>query len=397
MVASRIYVLVILCTFCVAAGFIKISILLFYRRLSSRVVSNAFRWTTWLTISFIVGYTIAFTVAPILGCHPISAFWDQVDSSKIFRGYTYRCFDEGADVFTASVISAFQDLITAVLPTFLFWDLRIPTRQKIALFGIFAIGYGVVALGILRAYYSWVTYYTSYDVTWVSWPMFLISMLELHVGCFCANAPTFKVFFNHFLGERISSSIKRSHGSRKIDSNKSTTSTLDKVGVFFSKNSGKSGSESGSFDKKGYISDINTGVSVDAHGGVFVQKAFQIDSEPSVPARPASHATMRQSTDTADLFLGRYYDDIELGHMATSHNSLISNVFSSRITEEEEEGDVEALPKMPTSPKIMGASKSFRFHPQSPARAAFPRAPNFAFGRDTRNAEGTWRNSCPHP
>jgi hypothetical protein len=395
MVASRKYVLVVQCVFCLAAGFIKVSILLFYRRLSSRVVSNIFRWTTWLAIGFIAAYTIALTIAPLLGCETLSAFWDQVDSTKLFQGYTYKCFDEGADIFAASIISTFQDFITAVLPTFLFWNLRIPVRQKIALFGIFAIGYGVVALGVLRAYYSWQTYYNTYDVTWVSWKLFLVSLLELHVGCFCANAPTFKVFFNHFLGDRISSSIKKSRSSPKNSSNKSSTSSTDMVAVLFSKSNSRSTSDSTSFDKKGYISDMNPGVSVDMHGGVVVQKSFHVGRESGLPIRPGSHSTMRQSTDTADLFLGRYYDDIELGHMSTSHNSLISSVYPSRIAEDDEE--VEAVPKIPASPRAMEASKSFRFHPLSPAKAVFPQPPNPAFTRGARNPEGIRRNSCPNP
>jgi hypothetical protein len=394
MVTSRKYVLILQCVFCIAAGFIKISILLFYRRLSSRVVSNIFRWTIWLAIGFIAAYTIALTIAPILGCDTLSAFWDQTNSTKILQGYTYKCFDEGADVFAASVISAFQDLITAILPTFIFWNLRIPIRQKIALFGIFAIGYGVVALGAVRAYHSWQTYYSTYDVTWVSWKVFLVSMLELHVGCFCANAPTFKVFFNHFLGDRISSSMKRSHSLHKNGSNKSSTNATDKVAVFFSKNNSRSASTTTSFDKRGYISDLNTGVSVDMHGGVIVQKSFHVDKEFGVPIRPCSHSTMRQSTDTADLFLGRYYDDIELGHMSTSHNSLISSVYPSRIAEDDE---VEAVPRIPTSPRVMEASRSFRFHPLSPAKAAFPQLPNPAFTREARNPEEMRRNSCPNP
>jgi hypothetical protein len=228
MVTSRKYILAMQCVFCIASGFIKISILLFYRRLSSRVVSNVFRWTIWLAIGFIAAYTIALTIAPLVGCNTLSAFWDQVNSTKILQGYTYKCFDEGADVFVASVISSVQDFITATLPTLIFWNLRIPIRQKFALFGIFAIGYVVVALGALRAYYSWQTYYNTYDVTWFSWKVFLTSILELHVGCFCANAPTFKVFFNHFLGDKISSSMKRSHRSHKDISNKSSTNaTVD--------------------------------------------------------------------------------------------------------------------------------------------------------------------------
>ena len=192
------------CIFCVATGLIKVSILLFYRRLSARVVSRAFLWTTRISIGYIIAYSIALSVAPIVGCQPISAFWDQVDIIKVLQGYEYHCFDEAADVFAASIISASQDLITAVLPTFLYWNLQIPFRQKLALFGIFAIGYGVVALGALRAYYSWQTFYGTYDVTWATWNIFVTCLLELHIGCLCANAPALKVFFKHFFQEKLS-------------------------------------------------------------------------------------------------------------------------------------------------------------------------------------------------
>jgi hypothetical protein len=346
----------------------------------------------------------------LLGCHPFSAFWDQTNITKILGGYKYSCFDEGADVFTASVISAFQDLITAVLPSFLFCNLRIPFRQKVALFGIFAIGYGVVAIGALRAYYSWQIYYETYDVTWVTWDMFLVSMLELHVGCFCANAPTFKVFFNHFFNEKLASSLKRTYGShQKSDgqssgnsnfrSHKSSLSMTDKIAIFLSES-----------DKKGYISDVNTGVSVDRHGGVLVQKAFNVDSEPGRRSGPSPQPFMRQSTDTADLFIGRYYDDIEMGNFTTRHNSQASSFYSSnhqsfRIHEEDEVTEtVSQIPGsprsvLPSSPRTMESSKSYRFHPHplSPTRAAFPRVPSPAVTLETRDDEKIWRNSCPFP
>ena len=342
--------LTILCIFCTSSGFIKISILLFYRRLSSRVVSKSFRWATWLTIGFIVAYTIALTLAPILGCDPISAFWDQTNYTKLVKGYKYRCFDEGADVFIASIISAVQDLITAVLPTFLFWNLRIPLQQKVALFGIFAIGYGVVALGSLRAYYSWQIYYGTYDVTWVTWDLFLVSMLELHVGCFCANAPTFKVFFKHFFHEKLTSGIKKSKGAHQkgqgqssgysgARSEKSSASITEKITVFFSKDS--------FYDKNGYISGPHTGVSVDIHGGVLVQKEIQVDHCPAAAVHiPSERLGIYEPTATSDMFCNRYYDDIELSHFTTSHSSQVSNQHLSKIIDE---GDVEALPPMPRS------------------------------------------------
>jgi hypothetical protein len=62
------------------SGLIKLSILLFYRRLSSRAVSPAFRWTMRITIFVIGGYSIAFIIIPIFACRPLSAFWDEATS-----------------------------------------------------------------------------------------------------------------------------------------------------------------------------------------------------------------------------------------------------------------------------------------------------------------------------
>ncbi|KAF2871683.1 hypothetical protein BDV95DRAFT_457021, partial [Massariosphaeria phaeospora] len=197
-VTQRKFLLVIETVFSFATGLIKISILLFFRRLSSRSVTPSFRHATWISIGFIATSSIAFTLVPIFGCQPISAFWEQVDWEKRTHGYKFSCFNEGADVTAAGIISAIQDLITAVLPTFLYWNLQVPLRQKIALFGIFAFGYVGVAIGAARAYLCWYAFFGTYDVTWAAWDTSLFTLLELHIGTTCANAPALKVFFKHY-------------------------------------------------------------------------------------------------------------------------------------------------------------------------------------------------------
>ncbi|KAF2634356.1 hypothetical protein P280DRAFT_362696, partial [Massarina eburnea CBS 473.64] len=214
MPTQRKFVMAVECTFCIAAGFIKISILLFYRRLSARAISKTFKWTTRATIAFIAAYSIAFSLVPIFGCQPISAFWDQSDIIKQTQGYKYTCFNEGVDVLAASAISTAQDLLTAILPTFIYWHLQIPARQKVALFGIFAIAYGVVAIGVVRVYKGWEIFFSSYDVTWLVWETWNWTLLEIHVGAMCANTPALKVFFKQYLNIEKLTSRSRSHGSR---------------------------------------------------------------------------------------------------------------------------------------------------------------------------------------
>lgn len=371
-----------MCVFCTASGLIKISILLFYRRLSSRVVSKSFRWTTWLTIGFIVATTIAYTLVPLFGCDPISAFWDQSDFVRLAKGYKYRCFDEGVDVFSASVVSTFQDLITAVLPSFLYWNLRIPVRQKIALFGIFAIGYGVAALGAMRAYFSWQIYYETYDVTWATWDLFLVTLLELHVGCFCANAPTLKVFFKHFFHEKLTSSVKRSNpsgyqgpknsGLSGTQLSKSSAGTLkEKMSVLFSK-------RSSTYSRNGYLSEPHTDVTVDVHGGVQVQKEIRVTNSPQPGIKTKfTRRDLRESADTTDMICAQYDDDIEMGRFDTGHSSHVSSLQSQGVLEDVH---IEALPAMPQtqrSPTSMKSLMSFHRQSRSPRSSTHPEWPSW--------------------
>ncbi|RAR12421.1 integral membrane protein [Stemphylium lycopersici] len=367
-VRARKYVLASECIFCVATGLIKVSILLFYRRLSARVVSRAFLWTTRISIGYIIAYSIALSIAPIVGCQPISAFWDQVDIIKMLEGYEYHCFDEAADVFAASIISASQDLITAFLPTFLYWNLQIPFRQKLALFGIFAIGYGVVVLGALRAYYSWQTFYGTYDVTWATWNMFVTCLLELHIGCLCANAPALKFFFKHFFQEKLSS---RSRTKTPVGSDDRKDSGHGKSSFWGMLTSTLSnGSQTRS--TKGYH-DSHIGLSVDHQGGVHIQREIHVHRSPT-STLPETSGDRPMSSTTTDNIVDHYYDDIEMGRFTTS-NSRASSMRSPKAFEV---GDLEALPPLPMSPASPTSPTdggSVKCHPQSPMPNKLPIPP----------------------
>ncbi|KAI4646261.1 uncharacterized protein J4E78_009182 [Alternaria triticimaculans] len=371
-VNARKYVLATECVFCVATGLVKVSILLFYRRLSARAVSNTFVWVTWATIGFIIAYTIALTLAPILGCQPISAFWDQVNIIKKLQGYEFHCFDEGADVFAASIISCAQDALTAVLPTFLYWNLQIPIRQKLALFGIFAMGYGVVALGAVRAYYSWYTFYGTYDVTWHTWNLFLTCMLELYIGCLCANAPAMKVFFKHFFQEKLSQRSKTRTPAGTDDRQDSAhTKSKNSWRKFGASITGGSWANS----TKGYY-DSHLGTTVDPHGGVHVHKEVQVTMSPTSSAMPTPTGIDRPvSTMTADMICDRDYEDIELGRYTTGHNSRASSMRSTHLFEGH---DLEALPPLPMSPASPTSPASvapLASHPLSPTEKRLPITP----------------------
>ncbi|EDU42461.1 integral membrane protein [Pyrenophora tritici-repentis Pt-1C-BFP] len=206
-VPERKITFIIYLLYFISGGLIKTSILLFYRRLDNRCITRSFRLATWINIVAIIIFMVSFSVVLLTACAPTAAFWLQFDVVKQIEKYEYTCWiDEGAYILSGSVISAVQDGVTAFLPTLLFWDLKIARRQKIALGMIFALGYVVCAVACTRSFFIWRTFNDDlYDSTWLSWPVWVLTVVEVHLGMICASAPALKVFCCHYfrmMGDR---------------------------------------------------------------------------------------------------------------------------------------------------------------------------------------------------
>ncbi|KAH7395324.1 hypothetical protein DE146DRAFT_615183 [Phaeosphaeria sp. MPI-PUGE-AT-0046c] len=216
---QRYYVMAIYILFTLGSGLIKMSVLLFYRRLSARAVSASYRWTLRITIGFIGLYTVVFIFITVFLCRPISAFWDQVNFIKIASGtYEYNCLDEGAEIVANGILSTIQDFVAASLPAALCWNLQMDKRKKIALYCVFAVSYIVVILGVLRTHASYHLFYETYDVTWAACDIWLWSLLEIHIGAMCANAPTFRIFYVHYVKDSALSSQRNYANTSSIRS-----------------------------------------------------------------------------------------------------------------------------------------------------------------------------------
>lgn len=246
---------------------IKISILLFYRRLDSRSITRSFRYATWINIVGITIFIVAFTTVLFTACDPFSAFWYQFDVTKQLSGYAYRCWvNEGADLLSAGIISAVQDAITAFLPTILYWNLHIPQREKIALGAIFALGYVVCIVAGVRSYYIYHIFNDPlYDSTWESWPAWLLCMVEIQLGTICASAPALKVFFSHYF--KVAAS--------RYGSSRGTGSSLKKA-YWWRSTGSKSTGKMPSHD--GYLRDEpRSRFDVDEEGGIVLQETTTND------------------------------------------------------------------------------------------------------------------------
>lgn len=191
--------------FVVSTGLIKMSVLLFYRRIVDRSISRTFIIINWTCIATFAASIVIFLFLPFVACTPLSAFWDQVNPALRKNMYPHKCVNEGAHLLAATIISCIQDFIATTIPASLWRKITLPTRQKVALAGVFAIGYSGCVIAVLRTYYIWKIFYGTWDVTWVTWIGWLLTIIEATMAAICASLPALRVIFRRFLGATVAS------------------------------------------------------------------------------------------------------------------------------------------------------------------------------------------------
>ena len=238
----------------VATCSVKISILLFYRRLSV-TFSKTFLVATWAGILYNVLYFLGFAIGLLLLFNPTDSYWLSFDPIWATTHH-YSRGDEAASLPTSGALSVFGDFYSTVLPLLLIRFLDLPARQKAALYALFCLGFLVVAAGIIRTIILDRVVSKTYDVTWTLWENWIWTVVELHVAIWAASAPALKPFFRRFLIDPIISSHRHasyaygSHrrnsfgkpkGSRRLWSNNTSTARdsipvdVEKIGIALSK------------------------------------------------------------------------------------------------------------------------------------------------------------------
>lgn len=117
----------------------KISILTFYRRITSSVLSRKLFVAVWASILFVAAYGISFIFVLLFTCWPVEAYWYRFTTSWL-RSHKYKCHDEVITLVIIISISTAQDFIACMLPMFVVAKIRLPFRQKVALAAVFLVG-----------------------------------------------------------------------------------------------------------------------------------------------------------------------------------------------------------------------------------------------------------------
>ena len=118
-----------------AIFFVKAAILLQYTRIfAPQKIVNPFMWVATRYVIVITGiyYTIS-SMVTLLACKPREAIWNPLITDA-------QCLDNDLLVFITCLFNIISDIVILALPARAVWKLRIPSKKKIGIVLLFAIG-----------------------------------------------------------------------------------------------------------------------------------------------------------------------------------------------------------------------------------------------------------------
>ncbi|CUS11602.1 unnamed protein product [Tuber aestivum] len=161
---------------------IKISLLLFYRRLFGphRSLQRAVRYF----IIFETIHTFGSCIGFVFMCAPVSSWWN------IFRrADDCPTFHETMAIYVGvRAVSVLTDILVVLLPMKLVWDLRVSARKKIGLATVFGLGVIACIAAILRLALL-PRLLLSLDVSWNIVAVTLLGRIEQCLGMITASIP----------------------------------------------------------------------------------------------------------------------------------------------------------------------------------------------------------------
>ncbi|KAF7532027.1 hypothetical protein G7054_g8301 [Neopestalotiopsis clavispora] len=210
-----------------ALALIKISILLFYLRVFP---NRTIRTLVYVLIFLNIGYAAAFSIALIFQCNPVRGAWEAWDGQ-----HPATCLDTNTMGFAAAGANIVLDVATLTLPLHDVTKLRMGLRKKIQVLAMFAVGFFVTLISILRLK-SLIEFGSTKNPTQDYVEAAYWSMIELCVGILCASMPAIRallvqalpaIFGSQIYGSGLASHPTKSdrYGISRGDKNKPLSST----------------------------------------------------------------------------------------------------------------------------------------------------------------------------
>ncbi|KAI0443820.1 hypothetical protein F4803DRAFT_549745 [Xylaria telfairii] len=189
--------------FDLATSLTKLSMLAMVRRLTTASSNKIEGVAVLLLAALIILNCFIFIIVEIFQCWPISLGWTIGDTPD-------HCINEEAHLKSANIINTATDFIVVLLPMRTIMALELSSKHRVVVIALFGIGLFASAAGIARTYFTWVLFSAAdYDQTWRGWYLWLVSLLELHLGIICASVPATRPFFTSYLVSKLGSTRTR--------------------------------------------------------------------------------------------------------------------------------------------------------------------------------------------
>ncbi|KAK7953235.1 hypothetical protein PG988_013929 [Apiospora saccharicola] len=193
----------------VTVGAAKATLCLFYRRINP---AQSFQIGVWVLMFICVGSSAAVCLSLLFACRPISASWDPLQAG------TATCLDRPAIYVATAAIGVLTDVMLLAFPLPTVLNLKIKTRQKVALVGLFALGSITMITSIVRLFIL-LPSLTSTDQTYALRSGTLWICIESNLLIMCCCLPTLRQFFRtvapSLIGESKGASTADSAGQLK--------------------------------------------------------------------------------------------------------------------------------------------------------------------------------------
>lgn len=114
-----------------AIALTRLSVLAFYRRIFS--VTRPLKKATLILGAFTIAWWVSFTIASILQCVPIQAYWNPKIKARCEKKYPF--------FLGQAIPNITLDFALLLLPLHPLWKLNMKRSQKITLVAVFVLGY----------------------------------------------------------------------------------------------------------------------------------------------------------------------------------------------------------------------------------------------------------------
>ncbi|KAF1354217.1 hypothetical protein EJ07DRAFT_133366 [Lizonia empirigonia] len=175
----------------VGLGLAKASILVMYKNIFD---IRRFRIVVYIVLTYVVGWTIGFTLSHLFTCYPITVFIEPY--------YGNRCVETVPMFLSLLFTDVLADIIILILPIPIVLSIKLDIRKKLAVIGIFMLGAAICAVSITRVIstYSIAKDYLHHppDVIYYTAPVFFWTNIELSLAIVCSCLPTLRPIWFHF-------------------------------------------------------------------------------------------------------------------------------------------------------------------------------------------------------